>query len=80
MLQIAGLLEGHDSTVVLGTAAARQMSVLCFRRNHLVAVESINRPADHMAARKLLARAPSLTPAQAAAENFDLKAFEAATR
>jgi hypothetical protein len=56
------------------------MSVLCFRRNHLVAVESVNRSADHMAARKLLARAPTLTPAQASADDFDLKAFEGATR
>lgn len=79
-LQIAGLLDAHDSTVVLGSASSRQMSVLCFRRNHLIAVESVNRPADHMAARKLLARMPTLTPAQAAAENFDLKSFEAATR
>ena len=80
MLQIAGLQDGHDSTVVLGSAASRKMSVLCFRRNHLVAVESVNRSADHMAARKLLARAPTLTPAQASADDFDLKAFEAATR
>jgi 3-phenylpropionate/trans-cinnamate dioxygenase ferredoxin reductase subunit len=80
MLQIAGLQDGHDSTVVLGSAASRKMSVLCFHRNHLVAVESVNRPADHMAARKLLARAPTLTPAQASADDFDLKAFETATR
>ena len=79
-LQIAGLQDGHDSTVILGSAASRKMSVLCFRRNHLVAVESVNRPIDHLAARKLLARAPTLTPAQAAADGFDLKAFEAATR
>src|SRR5690606_19361271 len=64
MLQIAGLQEGYDRTVVLGAAAARQMSVLCFSSNHLVAVESINRAADHLAARKLLARATTLTPAQ----------------
>jgi len=80
MLQIAGLQDGHDSTVALGSAASRKMSVLCFRRNHLVAVESVNRPADHMAARKLLTRAPTLTPAQASADDFDLKTFESATR
>lgn len=79
-LQIAGLAEGHDETVVLGSEAQRQISVLCFRAGRLVAVESCNRPADHMAARKLIARHTPLSAAEAAAEGFELKAFEAATR
>jgi 3-phenylpropionate/trans-cinnamate dioxygenase ferredoxin reductase subunit len=79
-LQIAGLSDGHDETVVLGSADTRQMSVLCFRQGRLVAVESCNRPADHMAARKLLVRADTLTAAQAGAAGFDLKGHEAATR
>lgn len=79
-LQIAGLSHGHDSTAVLGDAAARQFSVLCFQAGRLVAVESCNRPADHMAARKLLARPDPLSAQQAAQPGFDLKAFEAATR
>lgn len=79
-LQIAGLSDGHDATVVLGTPALRQISVLCFRAGQLVAVESCNRPADHMAARKLIARASPLRAEEAAAPGFDLKAYEAATR
>lgn len=79
-LQIAGLSDGHDETVLLGSSDNRQLSVLCFREGRLIAVESCNRPGDHMASRKLLARAASLTAAQAAAPGFDLKAFEAATR
>jgi 3-phenylpropionate/trans-cinnamate dioxygenase ferredoxin reductase subunit len=79
-LQIAGLSEGFDTPVLLGDAAARQFSVLCFRAGRLIAVESCNRPADHMAARKLLARHADISPAQAAAPEFDLKALEAATR
>jgi 3-phenylpropionate/trans-cinnamate dioxygenase ferredoxin reductase component len=31
--------------------------VLCFRRGELIGVETVNAPADHMAARKLLAGA-----------------------
>ncbi|AIJ48559.1 MULTISPECIES: NAD(P)/FAD-dependent oxidoreductase [Comamonas] len=79
-LQIAGLADGHDETVVLGSIEQRQISVLCFRAGRLVAVESCNRPADHMAARKLIARNTPLSPAEAAAAGFDLKAFEASTR
>lgn len=80
MLQIAGLSEGYDSTVMLGSAAKRQLSFLCFRRNQLIAVESINRASDHLAARKLLARSSTLTPAEASDERFELKTFEAASR
>ncbi|SOE73049.1 Reductase C-terminal [Burkholderia sp. OK233] len=79
-LQIAGLSDGHDETVLLGSSETRQLSVLCFRQGALIAVESCNRPGDHMASRKLLARTASLTVEQAAAPGFDLKEFEAATR
>ncbi|MEH6482976.1 MULTISPECIES: NAD(P)/FAD-dependent oxidoreductase [Pseudomonas] len=79
-LQIAGLSSGYDSTVILGDAAEQKMSVLCFRNDRLVAVESCNRMGDHMAARKILTRAPKLTAAEAAAVGFDLKAWEAENR
>lgn len=79
-LQIAGLSDGHDHTVLLGSVESRKLSVLCFRLGKLVAVESCNRPVDHMAARKVLSRANQLTAEMASAPDFDLKAFEAATR
>lgn len=79
-LQIAGLSIGADNFVAIGDQAAQQMSVLCFREELLLAVESCNRAGDHMAARKILARAPALTPSVAAAAGFDLKAWEAANR
>jgi 3-phenylpropionate/trans-cinnamate dioxygenase ferredoxin reductase subunit len=79
-LQIVGLLSGHDSTVMVGDPTERRFSVLCFRREHLMAVESVNRPADHMAARRILARLPTLTPNDAAAAGFELKNWEASSR
>jgi 3-phenylpropionate/trans-cinnamate dioxygenase ferredoxin reductase subunit len=79
-LQIAGLSIGYDSTVILGDPATSQVSVLCFRDNRLIAVESCNRLGDHMAARKVLARPPRLTAPEAAVEGFDLKTWEAANR
>ncbi|CAM5528585.1 Rhodocoxin reductase [Streptomyces tendae] len=48
-------------------------SVLLFRDTALVAVESVNRPADHMAARRLLASGVPLTPEEAATEGFTLR-------
>jgi 3-phenylpropionate/trans-cinnamate dioxygenase ferredoxin reductase subunit len=79
-LQIAGLSYGVDATVLVGDVGKRQFSALCFRREQLVAVESVNRPGDHMAARRLLARLPTLTARHAAEPGFDLRAFEASTR
>jgi 3-phenylpropionate/trans-cinnamate dioxygenase ferredoxin reductase component len=80
-LQIAGLSIGTERTVVVGNAEERRMSVLCFKRDKLIAVESVNRGADHVAARKLFARAaPALSPAEASKPDFDLKAWEAANR
>lgn len=80
-LQIAGLTAGYDTTVVQGKDGEDACSVFCFRGGQLLGVESINRPADHMAARKLLTAmqtpgsALRLTPEQVAADGFDLKAF-----
>jgi 3-phenylpropionate/trans-cinnamate dioxygenase ferredoxin reductase subunit len=79
-LQIAGLSTGADNHVVLGDPATQQVSVLCFRGEQLLAVESCGRVGDHMAARKILARPPAPAPATAATPGFDLKAWEAANR
>ena len=80
-LQIAGLSTGYDAAVTLGSPEARSTSVLCFRAGRLVAVESVNRAADHVAARRILARATlALSPAEASAPGFDLKAWEAASK
>jgi 3-phenylpropionate/trans-cinnamate dioxygenase ferredoxin reductase subunit len=80
-LQIAGLSIGCDRTVVVGRAEERRISVLCFKRDKLIAVESVNRGSDHVAARKLFGRGtPDLTPADAIKPDFDLKAWEAAAR
>jgi 3-phenylpropionate/trans-cinnamate dioxygenase ferredoxin reductase subunit len=54
-LQIAGLTLNHDETVAVGDTSKPAFSVLCFRSGILVGVDSINQPAHHMAARRLLA-------------------------
>ncbi|MGO3764891.1 NAD(P)/FAD-dependent oxidoreductase [Glutamicibacter arilaitensis] len=65
-LQIAGLAEPTDSSVLLGDPGSGKFSIARLRDGQLVAVESINRPADHAAARKLLARGESITEAMLA--------------
>jgi 3-phenylpropionate/trans-cinnamate dioxygenase ferredoxin reductase component len=77
-LQIAGLTVGHDEAVVRGDPAGTSCSVFCFRGGRLLGVETVNRPADHMAARRLVGNHVALSPAQAADEAVDLKRLAAA--
>jgi 3-phenylpropionate/trans-cinnamate dioxygenase ferredoxin reductase subunit len=76
-LQIAGITMEHNHTVVRGVPEDGSFSVFCFRDGQWLGVESVNRPADHMAARKLLTAKATLTPEQAADMSFDLKQFAA---
>ena len=73
-LQIAGITIGRDTSVLRGDPVDRNFSVFCFRGERLIGVESVNRTADHVVARRLLAGDPALSPEQAADEGFDLRA------
>ncbi len=73
-LQTAGLSQGFDQVVTRGDPESRKFSVFYFREGRLCAVDSINRPADHLAARKLIAVRAMLSPEQARDESMDLKA------
>lgn len=72
-LQMAGLPAGFDQVVTRGDPETRKFSVFYYRGGRLCAVDSINRPADHLAARKLIGARTALSPDQAMDESFDLK-------
>jgi len=74
-LQIAGIRRPDDDIVVIGDPDSDHFSVCCYRQGRLVAVESLNRPADHVAARRLLAAGRSPAPEQLADPAFSLKTF-----
>lgn len=75
-LQIAGLHQSGDSTcVTLGDTSAGKFSILCFNaEGHLTAVESMNSPGIHMAARKVLSCPVPLTIEETRTPDFCLKA------
>lgn len=77
-LQMAGLSMPHDHAVLRGDPASGTFSVFCFRDGKLTGVESVNKPADHMIARRLIAAGSPLTPAEAADVSFDLKTLAVA--
>ena len=72
-LQIAGLSHGCDQWVVRGDPKTRAFAIFGFRGGELAAVETINRPGDHMAARRIIGAKLPLSPAQAASLEFDLR-------
>jgi 3-phenylpropionate/trans-cinnamate dioxygenase ferredoxin reductase subunit len=72
-LQMAGLCTGFNQSVVRGAIDSRKFSVFYFRNEELLGVDSMNRPADHLAARKLLAARKRIAPEQAADESVNLK-------
>lgn len=71
-VQIAGLTAGSDRTVVHGDPDTGRFSVFCFRGDVLLGVESVNRPADFVLARRLLASGAGLVPATVASAGFTL--------
>jgi 3-phenylpropionate/trans-cinnamate dioxygenase ferredoxin reductase subunit len=73
-LQIAGLSSPYDQAVLRPDPAKRGISVFCYRGDRLAGVESVNRPVEHIHARKLLAAGIAVAPEQAADPGFDLKA------
>lgn len=73
-LQIAGLAIPHGEAVLRGDPATGAFSVFCYEGGRLVGVESVNRAADHMIARRLLAKGVGPTPGEAADLGLDLKA------
>lgn len=68
-LQIAGLVQDADRVVRRGVSGEDRFSLFHYRDKTLVAVESVDRPAEHMIARKLLAAGIS-PPAVLAADPF----------
>ncbi|MFC0527500.1 NAD(P)/FAD-dependent oxidoreductase [Phytohabitans kaempferiae] len=74
-LQMAGLADGHDRYVLRGEPAAERFSVLYYREGALVAVHSVNAPADYLAGRAALARGASIPAELAADTGTSLKAL-----
>lgn len=72
-LQMVGISKGYETLVYRGDPREQQFSVFYFARERLIAVDSINRPADHMQARRLLNGNIAITPGQAADLDCNLK-------
>jgi 3-phenylpropionate/trans-cinnamate dioxygenase ferredoxin reductase component len=75
-LQMAGLSGGCEHVVTRGELESRKFSLFYFRDGRLAAVDSVNRPGDHLAGRRLIAAGTAIKPEQAADPSVDLKAIK----
>lgn len=77
-LQIAGLAVDTDSAVLRGEPESGAFSVFLYRGERLIAIESVNKPSDHVVGRRILSTGLSVPKAMAADTGADLKQFAAA--
>jgi 3-phenylpropionate/trans-cinnamate dioxygenase ferredoxin reductase subunit len=59
-LQIVGTSIGHDDVVLRGAPDSGAFSCFYYHRDDLIGVDSVNRPADHLVSRKLIAACSSV--------------------
>jgi 3-phenylpropionate/trans-cinnamate dioxygenase ferredoxin reductase subunit len=76
-LQMVGTSQGHDLHVVRGDVAGRRFSAFYFKDGRLTGVDSLNSPADHMVARRLITLGATVAPEQAADPAVDLRKLAA---
>lgn len=65
-LQIAGLSDGYDQTLVRGDPAMKKFACLYLQQGVLIAVDAINAPREFMQAKRLIAERATIDPATAA--------------
>ncbi|SDB48854.1 3-phenylpropionate/trans-cinnamate dioxygenase ferredoxin reductase subunit [Bauldia litoralis] len=74
-LQMVGLPFNATRSVTRGAPDSGIFSVFHFDGDRLVAIDSVNRAADHMVGRRLLGASQSPSPESCADESFDLKSL-----
>ena len=78
-LQIAGLRDETDHSVLRTQEADDKFSVFHYRAGRLVALEAVNSPADYMTGRKLLALGISPSPEEIENAELDLRQIVSTT-
>jgi 3-phenylpropionate/trans-cinnamate dioxygenase ferredoxin reductase subunit len=73
-LQIVGVAGRAPRTVLRGDPAAGSFAVWCFEGERLVACQSVNRPREYMACRRMLENNLLPSPAEVAHPRFDPEA------
>jgi 3-phenylpropionate/trans-cinnamate dioxygenase ferredoxin reductase subunit len=74
-LKMAGITEGYDETVIRGDIEQHSFTVFYLRNKRLIAAHSINRPADFMGAKRLIAEKAQPCVKHLAEPSYAIKDF-----
>ena len=74
-LQIAGLSEGYDETILRGDKKTKSFSCLYLKEGKIIAIDAINRPKDFIHSKVLIQEKRRIDREKASNENFELKQF-----
>lgn len=74
-LQMVGLSQGHDRTVIRGAMADNDFAVFYLRGTQIIAVDAVNRPQDFLLAKRLVAARTRAEPEQLSDTAFPLKSL-----
>ena len=77
-LQIAGLSQGYDETVVRGDIDARKFAVFYLQNGKLIAVDAVNSPPEFLASKKLIMTGARLAPETLSDTSQSMKEIAAA--
>lgn len=73
-LQMVGITGHAGRTVTVGDPDEAKFSLFCYAGDRFLGIESVNRPGDHMAGRRLMDEGMDLPADLVAQPGFDLKA------
>ena len=79
-LQIVGLNQGHNHTVVRPGASDASQSIWYYRDNELLAIDAMNEPKSYAFGRKIIEAGINPSPAEVADPGTDLKALAMGNR
>ncbi|MBP0633164.1 FAD-dependent oxidoreductase [Cupriavidus sp. AcVe19-1a] len=77
-LQMAGASTGHEQIVLRGDMESGKFTALYLRDGTLIGADTVNRPIDHLAARRLIAARVRPNPMALQDESIPLKSLAAA--
>ena len=79
-LQIAGLFQGFDKTVIRGDMKARAFAACYFKQGRLIAVDAVNKPGEYIGIKTMLQKGLSVTPEEMADQSRTIKEIVASAR
>ena len=74
-LQIAGLSEGYDETILRGDKKTKSFSCLYLKEGKIIAIDAINRPKDFIQSKVLIQEKRGIDRENASNQDFELKQF-----